>query len=145
MATAPERTSPTGAYAEVSRSPSDAIPMPIADDPRCAIRPVLDRVADKWTALVVAVLSNGPARYGELRRAVAGISEKMLAQTLRGLERDGLVERRVVPASPVRVEYELTRLGHTLVPALVPLIDWAAGHGADVVAAQDRYDSRELP
>jgi DNA-binding HxlR family transcriptional regulator len=115
--------------------------MPLVDDPRCAVRLVLDRVADKWTALIVAVLSNGPARYGQLRRAVVGISEKMLAQTLRALERDGLVDRRVVPASPVRVEYELTRLGHTLVPALAPLTAWAARYGGDIVSAQERYDT----
>ena len=76
---------------------------------------------------------------------MVGISEKMLAQTLRSLERDGLLDRRVVPSSPVRVQYELTELGHTLVPALAPLTRWAAERGPDIVAAQQRYDARTLP
>lgn len=140
MSGTPERTPTTGAHPGVS-----PLPVPVVDDPRCAVRLVLDRVADKWTALIVGVLSRGPRRYGELRRAVVGISEKMLAQTLRSLERDGLLDRRVVPSSPVRVQYELTELGHTLVPALAPLTRWAAERGPDIVAAQQRYDARTLP
>jgi DNA-binding HxlR family transcriptional regulator len=102
---------------------------------------ILDRVADKWTALTVAVLSGGTLRFGELRRAVTGISEKMLSQTLRGLERDGLVERRVVTSTPIKVEYSLTPLGRTLVEPLAALCDWAERHGPDVVAAQDAHDT----
>ncbi len=141
MLDTPGRTPPPRAPAAAC-DPSGPIPMPVADDPRCAVRLVLDRVADKWTALIVAVLSHGPHRYGELRRAVTHISEKMLAQTLRNLERDGLLVRRVLPTSPVRVEYELTDLGRTLVPVLRPLTEWAALHGGELVAAQERYDSR---
>ncbi|MGH3168616.1 MAG: winged helix-turn-helix transcriptional regulator [Trebonia sp.] len=80
----------------------------------CPTRQILDRIGDRWTVLIVGVLWDGPARFSELRRRVEGVSQKMLTQTLRGLERDGLVRRTVYPEVPVRVEYALTEAGRTL-------------------------------
>src|SRR5437588_11417532 len=85
----------------------------VAEDCR-AVSEVLARVGDKWTVLVVTVLGEGPKRFNELRRALGSISQRMLTLTLRGLERDGLVTRTVFPSIPSHVEYELTRLGHSL-------------------------------
>lgn len=95
---------------------------------RCGSRRVLDLVADKWAVIVIYVLSGGTHRFGELQRAVAGVSQKMLTQTLRGLERDGLVERKVYPEVPPRVEYTLSPLGETLVEPLSALCRWAEEH-----------------
>lgn len=111
-----------------------------ADDPRCAVRLVLDRVADKWTALVVTILADGPMGYADMRRSTAGISDKMLAQTLHRLERDGLVSREVRTAKPIRVTYTLTPLGETLVPPLAALRAWAVQYGPQVAAHQAGYD-----
>src|SRR5437762_10969982 len=80
-------------------------------EPQCPSRLVLDRIADKWTALVIQILARGTMRYAELQRAIGGISQKMLTQTLRSLERDGLVQRKVYPVVPPKVEYSLTKLG----------------------------------
>src|SRR5438034_10061395 len=87
-------------------------------DAQCPSRLVLDRIADKWTALIIQVLASGTKRYAELQREIGGISQKMLTQTLRSLERDGLVQRKVHPAVPTKVEYSLTRLGRTLIEPL---------------------------
>src|SRR5476651_2317683 len=81
----------------------------------CGSRQILDRIADKWTALIIHVLASGTKRHSELRRAIAGVSQKMLTQTLRSLEEDGLVERKVYPVVPPMVEYSLTPLGHTII------------------------------
>src|ERR1700690_3130020 len=89
-----------------------------------AVSEVLARVGDKWTVLVVTVLGEGPKRFNELRRALGSISQRMLTLTLRGLERDGLVTRTVFATTPPRVDYELTRLGHTLLKPLVQLANW---------------------
>src|SRR2546425_11139221 len=83
-------------------------------EPQCPSRLVLDRIADKWTALVIQILARGTMRYAQLQRAIGGISQKMLTQTLRSLERDGLVRSTVHPVIPPKVEYSLTRLGRTL-------------------------------
>lgn len=99
---------------------------------------VLDRVANRWTALVVESLATGTHRYSEIRRKLAGISHKMLAQTLRGLERDGIVTRLVYPVVPPKVEYTLTPLGETLVGPLAELCRWAREHRADIEAARAR-------
>ncbi|MFI7067586.1 winged helix-turn-helix transcriptional regulator [Kribbella sp. NPDC050124] len=115
---------------------------PSSEDPRCAVRVVLDRIADKWTALVIALLADGDLGYMRLRRAATGISDKMLAQTLQGLERDGLVTRTVHTSRPIRVTYALTPLGHTLVPALAALVDWTLQYGPELVANQTAYDAR---
>ncbi|HUY11038.1 MAG TPA: helix-turn-helix domain-containing protein [Candidatus Dormibacteraeota bacterium] len=108
----------------------------------CPARELLDRIADKWTALIIGILgaSATPVRFGELRRAVTGISQKMLTQTLRDLERDGLVVRRLYPQIPPRVEYSLTPLGATLDEPLRALSHWAEVHMPEVRAAQQRFD-----
>ncbi len=96
------------------------------DSANCrAVADVLARVGDKWTVYVVGNLSGGPMRFNEIRRAVGGISQRMLTLTLRGLERDGLVTRTVYPTIPPRVDYELTELGRTLIAPLMPMGDWA--------------------
>jgi DNA-binding HxlR family transcriptional regulator len=111
-------------------------------DASCPSRTALNRIGDRWTALIVGVLAERPHRFGELRRRVDGISQKMLTQTLRSLERDGLVSRSAFATVPVTVEYALTPLGETLVPVLAAIRDWAEDHIADVLAARDRSAPR---
>ena len=94
----------------------------------CPSRAVLDRIADKWTALIIHALSDGTLRYGELQRRVGGITQKMLTQTLRSLENDGLIERRVYPVVPPMVEYSLTSLGRSLEEPLSAICKWAERH-----------------
>ncbi|WP_433891064.1 winged helix-turn-helix transcriptional regulator [Streptomyces sp. CA-111067] len=106
----------------------------------CPSRAALDRIADKWTALIVGALADGTLRYAELRRTVEGISEKMLTQTLRSLERDGLVVRHEQPTVPPQVAYGLTPLGRTLDEPLSAVRQWAERHINDVNAARVRYD-----
>ncbi|WP_243063362.1 helix-turn-helix domain-containing protein [Humibacter sp. RRB41] len=106
----------------------------------CPTRRILDRIGDRWTVLIVGVLGEGDARFSELRRRVEGVSQKMLTQTLRGLERDGLVLRTVYPEVPVRVEYALTEAGRTLLEPLKALQEWSIEHLSDVSASQDAYD-----
>ncbi len=91
----------------------------------CPTRQILDRVGDKWAVLILLLLRNEPMRFNALRRAIEGISQKMLAQVLRSLERDGLVRRRVIATVPVTVEYSILPLGATLAAAVDPLRDWA--------------------
>ena len=97
-------------------------------EPQCPSRLVLDRIADKWTALVIQILARGTMRYAELQRAIGGISQKMLTQTLRSLERDGLVQRKVHPVVPPKVEYSLTILVWTLIEPLHALCQWSEKH-----------------
>ena len=106
----------------------------------CATRRILDRIGDRWTVLIIGVLGEGDARFSELRRRIEGVSQKMLTQTLRGLERDGLVRRTVYPQVPVRVEYALTDAGRTLLEPLRALQQWSIEHLGDVSASQDAYD-----
>ena len=107
-------------------------------DQNCESRQALDRIADKWTCLIVYALLDGPRRHGELKRAIGGISQKMLTQTLRSLERDGLVERTVIATIPPHVEYALTPLGETLSEPLVAICHWAMDHLPEVRAARER-------
>ncbi len=104
--------------------------------PVCPTRLVLDLIADKWTTLVIYLLSQGTRRYGELQRVVGGISQKMLTQTLRKLEEDGLVRRVIYPEVPPRTEYSLTELGTTLREPLGALCKWAVVHLPDVEKAR---------
>lgn len=106
------------------------------------VTPILARVGDKWSVLLVMVLASGPRRFNDLKRTVEGISQRMLTLTLRGLERDGLVSRTVYPTIPPRVEYELTDLGHSLREPVVALGGWAHGHIAQIDEARARYDAR---
>jgi DNA-binding HxlR family transcriptional regulator len=109
----------------------------------CPARALLDRIADKWTTLIIGILGSveGPLRFGDLRHKITGISQKMLTQTLRDLERDGLVVRRAYPVIPPRVEYSLTPLGQTLEEPMRALSDWAERHMGAVREAQERFDA----
>lgn len=111
-------------------------------DAQCPSRLVLDRIADKWTAIVIQLLSKKTMRYAELHREIGGISQKMLTQTLRGLERDGLVQRKVYPVVPPRVEYSLSRLGRTLIEPLRALCRWSEKHLAELQANRTRAKTK---
>lgn len=106
----------------------------------CPVREVLDRIGDKWSVLVVYLLAERPHRFNELRRSIEGISQRMLTLTLRRLERDGLVDRDVVPTSPPQVTYALTPLGVTLTGPIDALITWAAEHRDAVASARAAFD-----
>ncbi|WP_228644496.1 helix-turn-helix domain-containing protein [Microtetraspora sp. AC03309] len=104
-------------------------------------RQLLDRLSDKWVNLTLNALADGPRRYTDLAKSVSGVSQKMLTQTLRTLERDGLVSRRVTAAVPVRVDYDLTPLGWTLMPLMYAVKEWAEVHIGEVEAAHAAYDA----
>src|SRR5271157_5982459 len=108
-----------------------------------AVSDVLARVGDKWSVLVVTRLGGGPLRFNELRRAIGGISQRMLTLTLRGLERDGLVTRTAFPTVPPRVDYQLTRLGRSLLEPVSRLGTWAREHRTAIQDARRRYDAAE--
>jgi DNA-binding HxlR family transcriptional regulator len=107
----------------------------------CPVRQALDRLGDKWTTLIIGLLEDGPKRFSELQRGIGGISQKMLTQTLRSLERDGLVKRTLYPQVPPRVDYELTPLGQTLCEPIAAIIRWTEAHIEEVVSAQAHYDA----
>jgi DNA-binding HxlR family transcriptional regulator len=107
---------------------------------KCPTRQLLDRISDKWVVLVLALLEDGPKRFSVLKREIDGISQKMLSQTLRALEQDGFLTRRVFPTVPVTVEYELTALGRSLNVALTPMIDWAVANMTRVLKARESFD-----
>ncbi|GAA3215467.1 winged helix-turn-helix transcriptional regulator [Dactylosporangium siamense] len=108
----------------------------------CPSRRLIETIGDKWVSLVVVALGlRGPLRYSELSAQIVGVSQKMLTQTLRGLERDGLITRTVTPTMPVRVDYELTPLGSSLLGVLAHVKDWAERHMGDIEAARSRHDA----
>lgn len=109
----------------------------------CTSREVLDRVGGKWSIAIIIEASRRPVRFTELERAVEGISRRMLALTLRNLERDGLLTRTVHPTVPPRVEYAATEIARELYEALVTLTGWAERHRAAVSAAREAYDRRQ--
>jgi len=111
-------------------------------DSNCPTRAVLNRIADKWTVLILGLLGGGPRRFSGLQRGIDGISQKMLTQTLRELERDGLISRTVYPEVPPHVEYDLAALGHTLAEPIAAVRRWAEEHIGEVTAAQQIYDNR---
>ena len=111
----------------------------------CPTRLALDRIADKWTVLILGRLAERPLRFNSLRREIEGMTQKTLAATLRGLERDGLVTRTVTPSVPISVEYAITPLGGTLSDAVDALRAWAETHIQGVLDAQRRYDGRAAP
>ena len=122
-----------------------ALPWMDAVDPReanCPSRDILDLIGDRWSLLILLVIAQGYHRNGALKRRVEGISQKMLTQTLRALEANGLVERRDFQTVPPHVEYHLTALGVSLAAALKPLFDWIEGHFAAVVAAREAFALR---
>jgi DNA-binding HxlR family transcriptional regulator len=108
----------------------------------CEVRQILDRIADKWSLLAIALLEGRTLRFTELQRAIAGVSHRMLTVTLRQLERDGLVRRTVHPVVPPRVDYELTPLGSTLHATIQALVTWTEEHQHEVAAARSEYDAR---
>ncbi|MBS4999105.1 MAG: helix-turn-helix transcriptional regulator [Actinomyces sp.] len=109
--------------------------------PACPSRTVLRHLTDRWTPLIVANLEGTPMRFGQLREAVGGITAKVLTQTLRSMERDGLVTREVIASIPPQVTYELTGLGHTLTDPILALRDWINNHAGEVLAAREVYDA----
>ena len=109
----------------------------------CPTRQILDRVGDKWAVLILLLIREEPMRFNALRRAIEGISQKMLSQVLKSLERDGLIRRRAIATVPVTVEYSITPLGKTLATAVDPLRDWAERNLKEVLAAQRRYDAQQ--
>ena len=122
-------------------SPSDT-DVTAQDHSSCRrVTPVLNRVGDKWSMQVVMQLADGPKRFSELKRALDGVSQRMLTLTLRGLERDGLISRHVTPTIPPRVDYELTELGNSLREPVMALGAWALEHIDCIWAAQQRYDA----
>src|SRR6184192_3282860 len=116
---------------------------------RCPSREVLAQISDKWTILVLAILVHGTTRFNELRRRIGGVTQKMLTKTLRELEENGFVSRRIYAEVPPRVEYTLTPLGHSLVKVLDTVKDWADRHAGDVLVARQRFArtraQREIP
>jgi DNA-binding HxlR family transcriptional regulator len=106
----------------------------------CPTRQLLESLSDKWLGLVLGALAGGPKRHSQLARRIAGVSQKMLTQTLRTLERDGLVTRTVTASVPVRVDYALTPLGRDLLPVMVAIKRWAETHMDEVNAARHSYD-----
>jgi DNA-binding HxlR family transcriptional regulator len=110
-----------------------------------AVSEVLSRVGDKWSVLVVTKLGSGTKRFNELRREIGGISQRMLTLTLRGLERDGLVTRKILPTSPIGVEYDLTPLGRDLLQPVSALGAWAIRNQAKIQQARVSFDSLEAP
>lgn len=131
--TSPGHTADTGSH------PAGAVA--VDDTDACRLRDLLDRLADKWSLLVVELLGHGTHRFSELRREIDGISQRMLTLTLRNLERDGLVTRTVYPVVPPRVDYALTPLGAGLLDAIQPLVAWTRTHRPNIVEARARYDT----
>jgi DNA-binding HxlR family transcriptional regulator len=124
---------------------TDTLPSPLPYDPlraACPTRQVLARIADKWSMLVIIALQEGTLRFSELRRRIDGVTQKMLTQTLRGLERDGIVTRTAYATVPVTVEYALTPLGHSLAEAVATIRLWALENIDEVEDARSRYDAQ---
>ena len=116
----------------------------VAANDECPIRGVLDRIGDKWSFLLILKLAQHPHRFGELRREVDDISQRMLTQTLRSLQRDGLISRTVFPTTPPSVEYSLTDLGQSLLEPMRSLVTWADLHHTAIKAARVNFDHQEI-
>lgn len=110
------------------------------DTSHCPVRGILDNLGDKWTVLVLVILSSGTHRFSEIKKAIPDISKRMLAKTLRKLERDGLTLRQVLPTKPPSVEYSLTKTGDSLLGPLTTLIAWAEQTKLDISASRSTYD-----
>lgn len=133
-----ERTSESPTHCEVTWS--DAFQWDTRSD--CEVRQILDRVADKWSLLVVSLLERRTMRFTELLREIQGVSQRMLTVTLRQLERDGLISRKVHATVPPRVDYTLTDLGCTLLGTIQALVTWTETHQQEIAAARHAYDAR---
>jgi DNA-binding HxlR family transcriptional regulator len=107
----------------------------------CEVRQILDRIADKWSLLVISLLEDRTLRFTELRQQIDGISQRMLTVTLRHLERDGLVCRTVYPEVPPRVEYCLSPMGHTLLGTIQALVTWTEEHQAEIARSRAEFDA----
>lgn len=116
--------------------------IPVEETTACEVRDLLDRLADKWSLLVVELLGDRTRRFTELRREIDGISQRMLTLTVRQLERDGLVRRTVYPVVPPKVEYDLTPLGTSLLEMIQPLVAWTRAHRDEIASARSAYDRR---
>jgi len=127
----------------MNKSATDLSHPPLIDSCKPA-REVMSRIGDKWSALIVIALRDGPLRFSEIKRAVGSVSQRMLTLTLRCMERDGLIERTVTPTKPPRVDYELTKLGHSLRAPVEALGRWAFEHKRDIEEAQTPLDRRKL-
>ncbi|MGA1830758.1 winged helix-turn-helix transcriptional regulator [Rhizobium wenxiniae] len=114
------------------------------DAGNCPVRDVMNQIAGKWSTLLLEALAQRPYRFGELRRLVPDISQRMLTQTLRDLQRDGYIDRQVFPTKPPSVEYRMTELGHSLFAPLSKVLAWAGENHAAVKAARAKYDASEL-
>jgi DNA-binding HxlR family transcriptional regulator len=112
---------------------------PLHEDCRKVSR-ILARIGEKWSMLVVMLLREGPRRFNDIKRNTAGISQQMLTRTLRGLERDGIVTRKIFPTSPPQVEYSLTELGHSMSEPVLAFGQWVREHLAEFEAARERFD-----
>ena len=110
----------------------------------CPSRLLFDQIADRWSMMVLTVLDEGPLRFNAIRRRLEGVTQKALTQCLRRLERNGLLTRRVIPASPVAVEYQISPLGRTLQTPFKALYAWTVDHLPEVEAARARFDARAL-
>jgi len=122
----------------------DAMQAEGIDASSCPVRDVLDRIGDKWSVLILMMLAQGPKRFSVLNKAVGDISKRMLTQTLRSLQRDGLVERTVYPTTPPTVDYRLTRLGQSALVPLTGLIVWADARHDEIRHARDAFDQDEV-
>ena len=131
-----------GTFAPLGHLQDTALPEWNPYSAACPTRLVLDRIADKWAVLVLGLLGDGPLRFNELRRRIEGLSQKMLSQSLKSLERDGLVHRKAIATVPVTVEYSNTDLGRTLTATVDALRLWAEAHIEDVLTNQQQYDAR---
>lgn len=143
--TSPTReTTGTRETIEAARTPQDDLPANILAR-ACPSRTVMRHLTDRWTPLIVAALSEQPvARFGELKAMIQGVSPKVLTQTLRSMERDGLIERQVTASIPPRVDYELTALGTTLIEPMTALRHWAQDNMQAVLESRERYDAAAL-
>jgi DNA-binding HxlR family transcriptional regulator len=137
--TSPGSLKGTDAELEACRFERDPFQWDVRED--CQVRQILDRIADKWSLLVIALLDEKTLRFGELGREIDGISKRMLTVTLRNLERDGLVRRTVYPEVPPRVEYELTALGRTLLGTTQALVNWTEEHQDQIARARQEFEA----
>ena len=135
-------TSKSHGDCQVTDLPDHALQWDTRED--CEVRQILDRVADKWSLLVIALLDDRTLRFSELQRQIDGISQRMLTVTLRQLERDGLVHRTVYPVVPPRVEYALTPLGASLHETIQALVHWTEANQEQIAASRAAYDTREV-
>ena len=136
-------TSTSPGHTEGTAAPATCLPGTANEQTQaCELRDLLDRLADKWSLLVVELLGSRGRRFSELRREIDGISQRMLTLTLRNLERDGLVLRTVHAIVPPRVDYELTPLGLSLLEMIQPLVAWTRTHRDEIAVARAAYDGR---